>query len=211
MRRCLLSVVAVVATYLVGLRLLLPDRVRMPILRRSNASTFAPISPRKCLFARRAFNSPLSHRYTCKVHHTSLGIFSSISELDDAIATCMPELLLLLLLLILLIAVLVMAVPPSCAVVAQAERLGDGTLQTAQLSTHTLMFSSVKLHTCGDEPTFRGNTLPCTQFSQRPQTPCLRRFVRDLASRCVALSGFASRDRSQGVPPPPSHQMLPSL
>ena len=94
MRRCLLSVVAVVATYLVGLRLLLPDRVRMPILRRSNASTFTPISPRKRLFARRAFNSPLSHRYTCKVHHTSLGIFSSISELDHAIATFMSKLLL---------------------------------------------------------------------------------------------------------------------
>ena len=87
MRRCLLSVVAVVATYLVGLRLILPDRVRMPTFRRRNASTLAPISPRKCLFARRVFNSPLSHRRPCKVHHTSMGIFSSIiAELDETIA-----------------------------------------------------------------------------------------------------------------------------
>jgi hypothetical protein len=87
MRRCLLSVVAVAATYLNGLRLLLPDRVRKPTLRRSNASTLAPISPRKCLFARRVFNSPLSHRRPCKVHHTSMGIFSSIiAELDETIA-----------------------------------------------------------------------------------------------------------------------------
>ena len=132
MRRCLLSVVAVVATYLVGLRLLLPDRVRMPILRRSNASTFAPISSRKCLFARRVFNSTLSHRYTCKVHHASMGIFSSISELDHAIATFISELLQLL--LILFTAALVIAAPPSYAVVAQEPRLGDGSPRTAKTS-----------------------------------------------------------------------------
>ena len=159
MRRCLLSVVAVVATYLVGLRLLLPDRVRMPILRRSNASTFTAISPRKRLFARRAFNSPLSHRYTCKVHHTSLGIFSSISELEHAIATFISELLLLLLLK-LLAATRVIAVSPRRTVVAQAARLGNGTLRPAQPSTRTPTF----LHTCGDEADCQVSMLTSERF-----------------------------------------------
>ena len=86
-RRCLLSVVAVAATYLNGLRLLLPDRVRKPTLRRSNASTLAPISPRKCLFARRVFNPPTSQRNPVKVLQTSVGTSSSIiAELDETIA-----------------------------------------------------------------------------------------------------------------------------
>jgi hypothetical protein len=83
----LFSVVALVATNLVSLRLLLPDRVRMPSLRRNNDPLLVHISDRTFLFATRTFNSPTSQRNPVTVLQTSVGTSSSIiAELDETVA-----------------------------------------------------------------------------------------------------------------------------
>ena len=103
LRRSLLSIVAFVATNRRGLRLLLPDRVRVPSLRRNTDSVLAHNSARIYLFETRVFKSSVAQRKPCNELKTSVGIFSSITtKLDDGIAAFVVELLLLLLLLVLL-------------------------------------------------------------------------------------------------------------
>ena len=97
LRLSLLSIVAFVATNLRGLRLLLPERVRVPSLRRNTDSVLAHNSARIFLFDTRVFKSSVAQRKPCKELQTSVGIFSSITtKLDDGIAAFVSELLLLL-------------------------------------------------------------------------------------------------------------------
>jgi len=101
LRLSLLSIVALVATNLRGLRLLLPDRVRVPSLRRNTDSVLAHSSARIYLFDTRAFKLPVAQMNPCNELQTSVGIFSSITtKLDDRIAALVSELLLLLLVLL---------------------------------------------------------------------------------------------------------------
>jgi len=87
-----------------------------------------------------------------------MGIFSNISELDHATATFISELLLLLLKLF--VAARVIVASPRRTVVAQAARLGNGTLRPAQPSTRTPTF----LHTCGDEADCQVSMLTSERF-----------------------------------------------
>ena len=101
LRLSLLSIVAFVATNRRGLRLLLPDRVRVPSLRRNTNSVLAHNSARIYLFDTRVFKLPVAQRKPCNELQTSVGIFSSITtKLDDRIAALVSELLLLLLVLL---------------------------------------------------------------------------------------------------------------
>ena len=98
----LLSIVAFVATNRRGLRLLLPDRVRVPSLRRNTNSVLAHNSARIYLFDARVFKLPVAQRKPCNELQTSVGIFSSITaKLDHGMTAFVIEVLLLLLVLLL--------------------------------------------------------------------------------------------------------------
>ena len=87
LRLSLLSIVALVATNLLGLRLLLPERVRVPSLRRNTDSVLAHNSARIYLFDARVFKLPVAQRKPCNELQTSVGIFSSITaKFDDGMA-----------------------------------------------------------------------------------------------------------------------------
>ena len=83
-----------------------------------------------------------AYRNPFNVHHTSMGISLSISEIDHAIATFVSDLLLLLLLLLkLFVAARVIVASPRRTVVAQSYLFGERHASSR----------ATFLHTCGDE------------------------------------------------------------